>query len=113
MRRYRAAVEQSSLSEPIVDALMCALAHVFFGLTGGCEATVGADGMKAGIEVNMALPCPTVLPCGGQTDHRNVGLMTIRFRNFVGCFLIFHVNTVDVREFQQATQPDRCAALAS
>jgi hypothetical protein len=88
---------------------MRALAQMFLGLTGGCEVTIGADEMKAGIEVNMALPCPRSLPWG-QTDHRNVGLKTVRFRNFVGCFLIFHVNTVDVTEFQlqKAAQPDHC-----
>jgi hypothetical protein len=45
-------------TEPIVDALVCELAQVVFGLGRGCEGAIGEHGMDAGIEVDMAFPGP-------------------------------------------------------
>ena len=80
-----------ALTEPVVNALMGALAHVFLGLISGREVAIGGDGMKTGVEVNVAFPCPRVLPCV-QTDHCHVSLLTVRFFNFVSCFLMSAVH---------------------
>ena len=48
------------LAEPIIDALMRALAHVLLGLLCGSEGAGGGYRMNAGIEVDVAFPYPGV-----------------------------------------------------